>query len=68
MQKLRLPLEEGEISKPNEAAERRNRIAARAAMELRQGYYVNLGVGIPTMAPNFLDKATKVGCRVRMAF
>ena len=60
MQKLRLPQEEGEISKPNEAAQRRNRIAARAAKELRHGYYVNLGVGIPTMAPNFLDKATKV--------
>lgn len=38
----------------------RNRIAKRAAKELKQGYYVNLGVGIPTLAPSFLPEGVKV--------
>jgi 3-oxoacid CoA-transferase len=36
------------------AQARRNRIARRAAKELKQGFYVNLGVGLPTLAPEFL--------------
>lgn len=38
----------------------RNRIAKRAAKELKKGYYVNLGVGIPTLAPSFLPKGHTV--------
>ncbi|OQV07917.1 hypothetical protein CLAIMM_12271 [Cladophialophora immunda] len=41
-------------------AVKRNRIARRAAKELHDGYYVNLGVGIPTLAPSFLPASTKV--------
>ncbi|KIW16822.1 hypothetical protein PV08_04012 [Exophiala spinifera] len=38
----------------------RNRIARRAAREFKDGMYVNLGVGIPTLAPSFLPPSTKV--------
>lgn len=39
---------------------RRERIAKRTSKELKNGYYVNLGVGIPTLAPSFLNPETKV--------
>lgn len=40
--------------------QRRIRIARRAARELRQGYYVNLGVGIPTLAAAFIPPGRTV--------
>lgn len=45
---------------PNPAIEKRLRIARRAAKELHPGFYVNLGVGIPTLAPSFLPPEEKV--------
>ena len=39
---------------------RRERIAKRASKELKNGMYVNLGVGMPTLAPSFLNAETKV--------
>ncbi|KAK3490087.1 hypothetical protein B0T13DRAFT_86328 [Neurospora crassa] len=44
----------------SDAQERRNRIARRAAKELKHGFYVNLGVGIPTLAPEFLPPGHQV--------
>src|SRR5213082_2062682 len=38
----------------------REQIAARAAQELRDGYYVNLGIGIPTLVANYVPKGIDV--------
>jgi len=39
---------------------KREQIAARAAQELRDGMYVNLGIGVPTMVANYVPKGIDV--------
>jgi 3-oxoacid CoA-transferase subunit B len=39
---------------------KREQIAARAAQELRDGMYVNLGIGVPTLVANYVPKGIDI--------
>lgn len=38
----------------------REKIARRAAKEVRDGMYINVGIGIPTLVPEFIEKNVNV--------
>jgi 3-oxoacid CoA-transferase subunit B len=47
-------------TKPPKDADKRERIVKRIAQELRDGFYVNLGIGLPTMIANYVPSGMDV--------
>lgn len=60
--KVREPESAGNESKTKKSENqiRRERIGKRASQELQEGFYVNLGVGIPTLAANYIPEGRTV--------
>src|SRR5277367_6692095 len=48
------------ISKPSKDVEKRERIVKRIARELQDGFYVNLGIGMPTLVANHVPPGIEV--------
>src|SRR5258705_7464406 len=47
-------------AKPGKDVEKRERIVRRIARELRDGFYVNLGIGLPTLIANYVPAGMDV--------
>jgi 3-oxoacid CoA-transferase subunit B len=47
-------------TKPSKDVDKRERIVKRIALELRDGFYVNLGIGLPTLIANYVPAGMDV--------
>src|ERR1700755_1478618 len=47
-------------TKPGKDVDKRERIVNRIARELRDGFYVNLGIGLPTLVANCVPSGMRV--------
>src|ERR1700680_223676 len=48
------------VTKPGKDVDKRERIVKRIAQELRDGFYVNLGIGMPTLVANYVPAGIDV--------
>ncbi len=48
------------MHRPGKDADKRERIVKRIALELRDGFYVNLGIGMPTLIANYVPPGMEV--------
>src|SRR6195256_6465537 len=48
------------MTKPAKDTDKRERIVKRIAQELRDGFYVNLGIGMPTQVANYVPEGMEV--------
>ena len=48
------------MNKPGKDVDKRERIVKRIAQELRDGFYVNLGIGMPTLVANYVPAGIDV--------
>jgi 3-oxoacid CoA-transferase subunit B len=48
------------VNAADNSMDRRERIVRRAALELQDGFYVNLGIGIPTLVANYVPPGIEV--------
>jgi 3-oxoacid CoA-transferase subunit B len=51
---------ENVVNRPGKDVEKRERIVKRIARELRDGFYVNLGIGMPTLISNYVPAGMEV--------
>ncbi|MBV9182387.1 MAG: succinyl-CoA--3-ketoacid-CoA transferase, partial [Acidobacteria bacterium] len=54
------PQDVGATGKPAKDLDKRERIVKRIARELQDGFFVNLGIGMPTLVANYVPRGIEV--------